>query len=58
MVRAEFRKILLEMGFCEMPTNQFVESSFWNFDALFQPQSHPARDAQDTFFISDPAIAS
>lgn len=55
MVRAEFRKILLEMGFQEMPTNQFVESSFWNFDALFQPQSHPARDAQDTFFISDPA---
>ena len=38
-----------------LPTNQFVESSFWNFDALFQPQSHPARDAQDTFFISDPA---
>ena len=26
MVRAEFRKILLEMGFQEMPTNQFVES--------------------------------
>ena len=58
MVRAEFRKILLEMGFCEMPTNQFVESSFWNFDALFQPQSHPARDAQDTFFISDPATTN
>ncbi len=38
-----------------MPTNQFVESSFWNFDALFQPQSHPARDAHDTFFIKDPA---
>lgn len=55
LVRAEFRKILLEMGFQEMPTSQFVESSFWNFDALFQPQSHPARDAQDTFFISDPA---
>ena len=54
-VRNEFRKILLEMGFNEMPTNQFVESSFWNFDALFQPQSHPARDAQDTFFIKDPA---
>ncbi|KAK8807848.1 hypothetical protein WA158_007377 [Blastocystis sp. Blastoise] len=54
-VRAEFRKILLEMGFNEMPTSQFVESSFWNFDSLFQPQSHPARDAQDTFFIKDPA---
>jgi phenylalanyl-tRNA synthetase alpha chain len=54
-VRAEFRKILLEMGFSEMPTNKWVESSFWNFDSLFQPQSHPARDAHDTFFIKYPA---
>ena len=35
-----------------MPTNNYVESSFWNFDALFQPQQHPARDAHDTFFLS------
>ena len=35
-----------------MPTNNFVESSFWNFDALFVPQNHPARDTQDTFFVS------
>ena len=34
-----------------MPTNTFTESSFWNFDALFQPQQHPARDAHDTFFL-------
>jgi phenylalanyl-tRNA synthetase alpha chain len=54
-VRAEFRKILMEMGFSEMPTNKWVESSFWNFDSLFQPQSHPARDAHDTFFIKEPA---
>merc|ERR1712050_157768 len=54
-VRTEFRQIFLEMGFTEMPTNNFVESSFWNFDSLFQPQQHPARDAHDTFFISDPA---
>jgi phenylalanyl-tRNA synthetase alpha chain len=53
-VRQQFREILLQMGFSEMPTNQFVESSFFNFDALFQPQQHPARDAHDTFFISDP----
>ena len=39
-------------SFTEMPTNNFVESSFWNFDALFQPQQHPARDAHDTFFLS------
>jgi len=56
-VRTQYRQIFLEMGFSEMPTNNFVESSFWNFDALFQPQQHPARDAHDTFFISDPATA-
>ena len=39
-------------SFSEMPTNNYIESSFWNFDALFQPQQHPARDAHDTFFIS------
>lgn len=54
-IRAEFRSILLEMGFSEMPTNNYVESSFWNFDALFQPQQHPARDAHDTFFLKTPA---
>ncbi|XP_055340816.1 phenylalanine--tRNA ligase alpha subunit-like [Paramacrobiotus metropolitanus] len=53
-VRTEFRQIFLEMGFEEMPTNNFVENSFWNFDALFVPQQHPARDVQDTFFVSDP----
>ncbi|CAO3590779.1 unnamed protein product [Absidia cylindrospora] len=54
-VRQEFREIFFEMGFEEMPTNCFAESSFWNFDALFQPQQHPARDAHDTFFLKDPA---
>jgi len=37
-VRTLFKEILIELGFEEMPTNRFVESSFWNFDALFQPQ--------------------
>src|SRR5277367_2399886 len=41
-----------------MPTNTFVESSFWNFDALFVPQQHPARDLQDTFYLSSPSHAS
>lgn len=54
-VRTQFRKIFTQMGFTEMPTNNYVESSFWNFDALFQPQQHPARDAHDTFFLSEPA---
>lgn len=56
-VREQFRLIFLEMGFEEMPTNNYVESSFWNFDALFQPQQHPARDEHDTFFLSDPEFA-
>lgn len=56
-VKTEFRQIFLEMGFSEMPTNNYVESSFWNFDALFQPQDHPARDMQDTFFLSHPATS-
>ncbi|KAI9323528.1 tRNA synthetases class II core domain (F)-domain-containing protein [Dichotomocladium elegans] len=54
-VRQEFREIFFEMGFEEMATNCFAESSFWNFDALYQPQQHPARDAHDTFFLKDPA---
>lgn len=53
-VRTQFREIMLELGFEEMPTNNFVESSFWNFDSLFQPQQHPARDAHDTFFLINP----
>lgn len=56
-VRHEFRQIFFEMGFEEMPTDRFVESGFWNFDTLFVPQQHPARDLQDTFYISDPPRA-
>jgi len=56
-VRHEFREIFFEMGFTEMPTNHFVESGFWNFDTLFVPQQHPARDLQDTFYVSDPKRA-
>ena len=56
-VRKEFRDIFLNLGFVEMPTNRYVESGFWNFDALFVPQQHPARDLQDTFYIADPPAA-
>lgn len=44
------RKIWTEMGFEEM-TGDFVQTSFWNFDALFTAQDHPVREMQDTFFI-------
>lgn len=48
------RRTYLEMGFTEV-VSPMVESSFWNFDALFQPQDHPARDMQDTFYMAQPA---
>ena len=44
------RKIWLDMGFKEM-TGPMIQTSFWNFDSLFVPQDHPAREMQDTFFL-------
>ncbi len=44
------REIMLEMGFTEIK-GEIIQSSFWNFDALFQPQDHPAREMQDTFYL-------
>jgi phenylalanyl-tRNA synthetase alpha chain len=46
----EMRQIFLEMGFTEIK-GDIVQSSFWNFDALYQPQDHPAREMQDTFHL-------
>jgi len=46
----QMRQIFLEMGFTEIK-GDVVQSSFWNFDALFQPQDHPAREMQDTFHL-------
>ncbi len=51
------RRAYLEMGFTEV-ASPMVESSFWNFDALFQPQDHPARDMQDTFYMAEPATTN
>jgi phenylalanyl-tRNA synthetase alpha chain len=49
---AEMREILLEMGFEEL-YGGIVQQCFWNFDALFQPQDHPAREMQDTFYLRE-----
>jgi phenylalanyl-tRNA synthetase alpha chain len=49
----KIKRIFLSMGFEEMSGPE-IESTFWNFDALFQPQDHPARDVVDTFYLSDP----
>lgn len=48
------KKIWLELGFKEM-TGSMVQTSFWDLDALFVPQDHPARQMQDTFYIKNPA---
>jgi len=50
LILDEVRTLLLEMGFSEFSGN-IVQSVFWNFDALFQPQDHPAREMQDTFYL-------
>lgn len=52
-IMEETRRSFLEMGFEEV-VSPMVESAFWNFDALFQPQDHPARDMQDTFYMAEP----
>ncbi|MFX1378948.1 MAG: phenylalanine--tRNA ligase subunit alpha [Promethearchaeota archaeon] len=53
----EIREIFLSMGFTEI-RGPIVESAFYNFDALFQPQDHPAREMQDTFYLSNPKTAN
>ena len=47
------RRFWVELGFKEMKGN-YLELSFWNFDALYQPQDHPARDLADTFYMKTP----
>ncbi len=47
------RSVFLEMGFSEIE-GDFVQSAGWNMDALFIPQSHPARTMQDTFYLTEP----
>jgi len=46
----EIREIFVTLGFSEIIGNM-TQSSFWNFDALFTPQDHPARELQDTFYL-------
>jgi len=46
------KRIWLDLGFKEM-TGKKVQTSFWNFDALFTAQDHPVREMHDTFFIKD-----
>jgi len=49
-LQARIRRIFSDMGF-EVMNGPEIQGSFWNFDALFQPQDHPARDLADTFYM-------
>lgn len=49
----QVRRVFLEMGFTEIKYD-YVQPAFWNMDALFIPQDHPARDLQDTFYMRRP----
>ena len=46
----EIRETFVHLGFTEILGN-LSQSCFWNFDALFTPQDHPARELQDTFYL-------
>ena len=48
----EIREIFVKLGFSEIQ-GKLAQSSFWNFDALFTPQDHPARELQDTFYLEN-----
>jgi phenylalanyl-tRNA synthetase alpha chain len=42
------------MGFEEM-RGPLVENEFWDMDALFMPQFHPARNIHDVYFVKEPS---
>lgn len=44
------KRIWLDLGFKEME-GAIAHTEFWDLDALFVPQDHPAREMQDTFFV-------
>ncbi len=52
IVENEIREIFLGMGF-SIADGPEVEYDYYNFEALNLPPDHPARDTQDTFYITD-----
>ena len=51
----EVKNIFLGMGF-SIAEGPDVELDYYNFEALNIPKEHPARDTQDTFYISDNVV--
>ncbi len=54
-VMNEIVDIFERMGF-EVAEGPEIETDFYNFEALNIPKNHPARDMQDTFYISDDVV--
>ncbi len=54
-VMNEIVEIFERMGF-EVAEGPEIETDFYNFEALNIPKNHPARDMQDTFYISDDLV--
>lgn len=54
-IRNEIRDIFLSMGFT-VAYGPEVESDYYNFEALNTPPHHPARDMQDTFYVSEKTL--
>src|SRR5215467_9446140 len=52
IVRKEIEDIFISMGYT-VEDGPEVESTYYNFDALNIPASHPARDPRDTFYVSE-----
>jgi phenylalanyl-tRNA synthetase alpha chain len=52
IVLHEICEIFVRMGF-EIVEGPEVELDYYNFEALNIPKDHPARDMQDTFYVSD-----
>src|SRR5881628_1382722 len=50
------KRKLVSMGFLEM-RGPLVETEFWNMDALYMPQFHPARAIHDVYFVKEPTHA-
>ena len=48
----EIKQIFMRMGFDVMEGPE-IENDYFNFEALNLPKDHPARDMQDTFYITD-----
>ncbi|MGB9847443.1 MAG: phenylalanine--tRNA ligase subunit alpha, partial [Desulfotomaculales bacterium] len=55
LVSRRIEDIFLGLGF-EIVEGPEVELDYYNFEALNIPKDHPARDMQDTFFISEEVL--